>query len=670
MNIQDLKQHGLAALTAFGVSALALVFLTGPDGAILVMWPGSGLALAMLWLGGLRLAPTIALGLFAATVVTDRLPLAPSLITGSLLEAVVGLYLLRAVGFKVTLQRLRDALALLALVLTVGPILASSITFVSAFLRHDTGSVSDAVHAAVQMWAADALGTLLVAPLILVWAGILARGSRPSRTRITEAAILSAFLVASSLIAFGAFGDVLAQRIYLVIPALFWAALRFGPGGAVLSTTCAQLLLTIFTLHGMGMYVEEAALAASKQQTFGIVCAACVFFLATMASERQHASEEAGRLRAETRFSQLIEHISDIVLIIDHAGQLSYFNAALERVLGYTSDELRTYVPADLVHPEDLVHLRSTLRVDLQRSLEAQTFVLRGRHKDGHWVTLESVATNRMTDPEIRGIVINMRDITERQQAEIELRRAQKLESVGRLAAGVAHELNTPIQFVGDNLHFLRGATSDAFTAVRAVGPLSADMAYLEEEVPLAIDQSLEGIQRVASIVRALKDFASADSRERQPADLNRALRSTLTVAHSQLEPKAMVETDLEALPPVVCHLGDLNQVFLNLLVNAAESIESQGVIRVTSRVDGSDVVISISDTGRGIPEDIRAHVFDPFFTTKAFGQGSGQGLALARAIIVDRHAGSLDFTTSVGEGTTFTIRLPIASAAQLPQAA
>src|SRR5207237_6931482 len=169
----------------------------------------------------------------------------------------------------------------------------------------------------------------------------------------------------------------------------------------------------------------------------------------TTSTERQQASEEAGRLRAETRFAKLIEHISDMVLVLDGDGRVTFFNTALRRVLGYSMVEMSRLTAMELIDPDDLPRIRATV-AQWSAADAARVFATRVRHRHGDWLPVEAVITNRLDDPEIRVLVVNMRDITERLHAEVELRRAQKLESVGRLAAGVAHELNTPIQFVGD----------------------------------------------------------------------------------------------------------------------------------------------------------------------------------------------------------------------------
>lgn len=283
------------------------------------------------------------------------------------------------------------------------------------------------------------------------------------------------------------------------------------------------------------------------------------------------------------------------------------------------------------------------------------------------------------------------RELAERalRDSEARLRQTQKLEAVGRLAAGIAHEINTPTQFVSDSVSFVREAAGELFrlieefqTLARAVqdGADGANMAaqvlktaeqtdlpYLTENIPAALNSAQEGLDRIAAIVHSMKEFAHPDRREMAPIDLNHSIQSTLTIARNEYKYVADVETDLEPLPPVTCFAGEVNQAILNIVVNAAHAIaetvdgtDTRGTIRVTSRRDGDDVVIRISDTGTGIPEAIRAQVFDPFFTTKEVGHGTGQGLFLARSVIVEGHGGTVDFDTKEGEGTTFILRLPI----------
>jgi light-regulated signal transduction histidine kinase (bacteriophytochrome) len=292
------------------------------------------------------------------------------------------------------------------------------------------------------------------------------------------------------------------------------------------------------------------------------------------------------------------------------------------------------------------------LEIEASRKLKRNAALL----EEAHGALLKQIETNRA--------------------AELELRRAHKLEAVGRLAAGVAHEINTPLQFVSDNLAFLQTSveTLVGLVAVQlALEPDNqaaeeADFAYLRDELPKAIAQSQEGLGRVSVIVRAMKAFAHPDSAEKTLEDINQAIATTVDIARSEVKEVARVVLDLAPLPRIPCYVGDLSQVFLNLIVNAAQAIKKtlgptrrSGVITIASWHAPPDVFVTVADDGEGIPEAIRESVFVPFFTTKEVGQGTGQGLAIAHSIVVDKHGGSLTFESEVGRGTTFCLRLPTA---------
>jgi signal transduction histidine kinase len=278
-------------------------------------------------------------------------------------------------------------------------------------------------------------------------------------------------------------------------------------------------------------------------------------------------------------------------------------------------------------------------------------------------------------------------EMLQRSRVEIELRQAQKLESVGQLASGIAHEINTPIQYVGDSLYFLREAFGDVLRVVDAYDDLASrvapdapegpavaaiqrlaeeiDMLGLRAEIPEAFERTTDGTRQVASIVSAMKTFAHT-SVEKAPIDLNAALKNTLIVARNEYKYVADVETELGEIPEITCNAGGVRQVFLNLIVNAAHAIADsnqdsgrRGVIRIRTELVGEQVLVSIADTGSGIPEAVRTRVFDPFFTTKPPGKGSGQGLAISQSI-VDQHGGQLWFETELEHGTTFFVQLPI----------
>ncbi len=289
-------------------------------------------------------------------------------------------------------------------------------------------------------------------------------------------------------------------------------------------------------------------------------------------------------------------------------------------------------------------------------------------------------------------------NITERKQAEkarqemeIQLRQGQKLESIGQLAAGIAHEINTPTQYIGDNTRFLADAFKDLNSLLAHLEKLAAatpettpgilaelratagqvDCQYLCEEIPRAIQQSLEGVDRVTKIVRAMKEFSHPGTTEKTAVDLNHAIDVTLSVSRNEWKYIAEVKTEFDAtLPLVPCLPGEFNQVILNLIVNAAHAIAdvvgktgtAKGLITASTRRDDGWVEVRIQDTGTGIPETARPRMFEPFFTTKGVGKGTGQGLAIAHTVIVKKHGGTIYFETETGKGTTFIIRLPLTS--------
>ena len=325
----------------------------------------------------------------------------------------------------------------------------------------------------------------------------------------------------------------------------------------------------------------------------------------------------------------------------------------------------------------------------------------RHRKKDGTIIDVE-LTSRPIKWAGRKAVMVLSIDVSERKRAErekeameIQLRHAQKLESIGQLAAGIAHEINTPTQYIGDNLHFLR----DAFKEVQAVletqnrvllrddhEPLhvvaaeikevmeSADTLYLMEEIPKALDQAIDGVDRVSTLVKAMKAFSHPGQKEKTPANINEAIQNTITVARNEWKYVAQMEMDLAAdLPLVPCLINDFNQVVLNLVVNAAHAIGSvvqggaQGKITIATRACSGYVEVRVQDTGSGIPVEVRDRIFDPFFTTKEVGKGTGQGLAIARSVVVDKHGGTIHFETEIGKGTAFVVRLPIDDGALTP---
>lgn len=381
-------------------------------------------------------------------------------------------------------------------------------------------------------------------------------------------------------------------------------------------------------------------------------------------------------------------------------GKYLSVNSAMARIFGYDSPEqmirsvngpAQTYV--DPKKYEELTLLLE--RMGHVRNFECQVYRKDGTHM---WVSL-NVHALRKNGKIVRydGVV---EDTTERKALHQQLLQAQKLESIGQLAAGIAHEINTPTQYIGDNVRFLRDAFGDmrnllthystVIEAVKQNGTMPEslkesmdaigriDVDFLLKEIPGSIEQTLEGVGRVATLVRAMKEFSHPGTKEKSMADLNKCIESTVTVARNEWKYVAEMETDFDSsLPPVPCLPGEINQVILNLVVNAAHAIGEvvgkgsggKGKIRIQTRNLGQFAEIRIQDTGTGIPANVQARIFDPFFTTKEVGKGTGQGLAIARSVIVDKHDGTIHFETEEGQGTTFVIRLPYESSAAAAQA-
>ena len=386
-----------------------------------------------------------------------------------------------------------------------------------------------------------------------------------------------------------------------------------------------------------------------------------------------------------------------------------YVNRAIAADHGYEPRELLGKSPVFLNPPE----LNAAALDELNRGMRQGNTVrtrVRSRRKDGstfwvgitltpirnqegritHYLGTGSDITSRVEEQE-RAKQLQFRltaEMQERERMAIELRLAQKLESVGRLAAGIAHEINTPIQYVGDSVTFLQSAHIElgrmltcceaAFDRMSAGESTAAvleslrqarkdrDLDFFRDEIPKAFERTLEGVQRVTDIVRAMKEFAHPGQIEQTGADLNHAIETTLTVARNEYKYSAQVETQLGELPDVICNIGELNQVLLNLIVNAAHAIRESGKdattgrIRITTEHERGRVVIRVCDNGCGIPKANIDKIFDPFFTTKEVGRGTGQGLAIARSIVVDKHGGHIEVQSQPGAGTSFILSLPI----------
>ena len=388
--------------------------------------------------------------------------------------------------------------------------------------------------------------------------------------------------------------------------------------------------------------------------------------------------------------SLAVEQSPVSIVITELSGTITYVNQKFVESTGYARQEVLGKNPRILksghTGPEDYRKLWDTLKAGNEWRGELQN---RKKNGDLYWETalIRPIKDEKGATTHFLAL---KEDVTERRSLEIQLQQAQKLEAIGQLASGIAHEINTPTQYIGDNITFLAEAFGDLTKLITAYDRLlaaakgntlsgevvqevssaveCANAGYLMEEIPKALAQSAEGVDRVSKIVGAMKEFSHPGAKEKTQTDLNRAIASTVTVSRNEWKYVADLETDFDAsLPLIPCLPGEFNQVILNLIVNAAHAVggvvgkggSQKGRIRVQTLNCQDWAEVRIEDTGGGIPNRFRSRIFEPFFTTKEVGKGTGQGLAIARSVVVKKHKGSIHFETAEGKGTTFIIRLP-----------
>ena len=401
--------------------------------------------------------------------------------------------------------------------------------------------------------------------------------------------------------------------------------------------------------------------------------------------ERRVMERTAELARAHANNERLLAAIPSVLIGIDERGHITRWNKTAEDVFALPASQVLGRPFADVgIRWQDKGIAERVLNCghnDRHTRLENIPFV----RSDGQsgFLDLNITPVQCESESSVPGVLILGEDRTEQRVLQAQLASAQKLESIGQLAAGVAHEINTPIQYIGDNTKFLgdsfrdlqsvleacRSALADRDqTAAAAAIIEEKDVDYLVDEVPKAIEQTLDGVRHVAGIVRAMKEFAHPGTDEKTPVDINHTIENVITVARNEWKYIAEVVTEFDpSLPTIMALPGELNQVLLNLLVNAAHAVQAvqgnsscKGQITFRTRRAGNRAEIQVRDTGCGIPPEIQSRVFDPFFTTKPVGKGTGQGLAIAHAVVVQRHGGTIGLESTVGHGTTFTISLPL----------
>lgn len=394
--------------------------------------------------------------------------------------------------------------------------------------------------------------------------------------------------------------------------------------------------------------------------------------------------------------SMMLNWVNGAVITVDREGRVIQANNAALSSLGWTDEEFIGRHLHETIHhsqedgseyPYDFCPEFAAIEDGSSHHVNGDVFW----HKDGTSFSADFiVCPTRNDNNDITGAVVTFRNLTEQRLQEAKRIQSMKLESIGELAAGIAHEINTPIQFIGSNISFLRDSFADLLQVNKAYSGLrdklknsieysailndiarleeSADIAYLEEEAPKAFAQTIDGVDRVTKLVLGLKGFAHSGAGEnKSEVDINDIITNSLIVCHNAYKYVAELVTEFGDLPAIKVFPGDIGQVIVNMVINAAHAIADQkektgvmGSIRICTSCDNHTIVVAIADTGGGIPENIRQRIFDPFFTTKKVGQGSGQGLAICRTLIHDKHRGEISIESTVGKGTTFYIRLPL----------
>lgn len=509
--------------------------------------------------------------------------------------------------------------------------------------------------------------------------------------------------VACSLSQAAIWGGLFAQIIHLHAQEPIAVALILVIAGISSAAIPALSTVKSFAIANLAILLTPAIITCFYYQQSSLGTLIIVFWLTMsgicLVTTKQFriAFETGLRLKESQRQMDLLANsINGVLWEYDIAAEkFNYVNRKVETILGYSPEQWMETDFLSLVHEEDkdaLEQITSPKNPDN----DSVDVVCRLRKASGDYAWVRNIITlDFVGDTAIvaRGVFF---DITEAKQAAVEhkslqmqVQQGQKLEAIGQLAAGVAHEINTPIQFIGDNINFVSDSckelcsyidqcdklvqlaherqldTALTQSIIDAADNISVD--YLREEIPVALADAKEGTDRVAKIVSAMKEFSYPGSKEAQRIDISRAISSTIIMSKNEWKHHATVEfTPNEEIPLVECYAGELNQVFLNMIVNAAHAIEARpnkddaGLITVATQLVDNSVEISITDNGSGMPPEVADRIFEPFYTTKEVGKGTGQGLSIAYAIVVEQHGGQIQVNSTEGEGTIFTLTIPI----------
>jgi two-component system NtrC family sensor kinase len=685
--------------TLVGLACWFSVNFTHLNGPVSTIWIASGLLTGVLisserrlWIG--YLVAALAGHLIARMIHGDAWYLTLGLSLTTILESwMVAFALVYFVGDLDSPAKIKRV----GKVAVCSNLCASAITAVIAASILTIAGTASFVSVLGTWFVAHTLGMAIFATLTAV---ALRRGrrllGRPGQ-RLEFALTLALIAV----VCLGVFTHTHYSLAFLIYPPLLYCIFRNRFDGVVLGVTIVVIVSITLTLtdNQSAQLVRDYAEStdALLLQLFLAVTCLLAFPIAIVLAETSYLT--LGLRESEQRYRVIADYASDLVLRIGADGQRLYISPSAKEMLGWDPEELGG--PRwDKIHPDDAAAFMQALQ-HLYAVGGVSITSCRARHKDGHYVWLE-VHARLVPSADVGSapeIIASCRDITRRKEAEQGLERqnaelqalnqklagaqtqllqSEKMASVGLLAAGVAHEINNPIGYVRSNLTSLTGYLQNIFSVLNAYEQFEKALAatppqlaavqalkqrieldYVREDIVNLLAESVEGVTRVEKIVSDLKDFSHIGQAEWELADVHDCIDSTLNVVAHEIKYKGALVKEYGDLPPIQCMPFQLKQVFMNLLINAAHSIERSGTITIRTGREGERVWISISDTGQGIDPSHINRIFEPFFTTKPIGVGTGLGLSVSYSII-KKHGGTLDVASVPGNGTTFTIRLPI----------
>ncbi len=646
----------LALALAFVLAAKAGQLVPVGNARVSPMWPPAGLTLVVLTLAGPRYAPGVWLGSF----MTARLgglhtPLSSLLATAGTIEALTGAWLLRRLAVDRRLARVRDVLAFVgSAVVTsaLGAMMGVGLLAAWGRLRWAAAPGSAAV------WCVgDAMGMMMIAPVVFT---LRARSPRALQRPHLEAVAVAVLFALTCAIVFSgrpALGSATHSPAFLVFPCAMWAALRFGPRGAAIAAAATSVVAIVTTSLGYGPFalgkrVDDVLLLQLFMSTVYLT----VLLLAAATAERAEATGQVALLAAAVRAS------GEAVLITDlerpPAGpRILFTNDAVSRLTGYDEAEMLDKTPALLLgRGPSATHEWPRIEEALvaAQPFQGEMVILR---RDGAEVEIDVHVSPVQEDGDApEHMVVTCRDVTERNRIRTKLALAERMATVGTLAAGVGHEINTPLAFIIANLE---GLSRRLAALVLPEG--TADLDALQQSVR----DSLEGAARIRTIVRDLKTLSRDGDGERSLVDLAKVMTVALNMASGDIGRRAKLVTDLGASPPVYASEGRMGQVLLNLVVNAMQSMSAapgENVLRVrTGTAPDGRALVEVEDTGGGIPSAVLPRIFEPFFTTKGPGGGTGLGLSICHQI-VSASGGEIMVDSTEGKGTTVRVLLPAAT--------